>query len=148
MLFSKKVLENIFDHALAEYPDECCGIVTGAGNSQTVHLCRNIQNKLHHEDPRRHPRDAKTAYMIDRDEAEQIIASSREKSEQVLAFYHSHTNHEAYFSITDVEAQTVFGEPEFPDAVHIVVSVIKNKIHDIKGFKWDRESNDFLTVTI
>jgi hypothetical protein len=42
----------------------------------------------------------------------------------------------------------VFGEPEFPDALHIVISVMNKKIHDIKCFQWNREKQDFISLEI
>jgi proteasome lid subunit RPN8/RPN11 len=143
MKFNRDVLDQIYDHALKEYPDECCGIITGNDDMQTVHLCENIQNKMHAEDPVRFPRDARTAYFIERSVFDSIISSSRKNGEEVLALYHSHAEHEAYFSEEDVAAQTVFGEPEFPDALHIVVSVMDRKIHDTKCFKWEKENQVF-----
>jgi len=146
MYLSKNVIKEIFQHAIEEYPYECCGIVTGNANRQVVHRCRNIQNELHSQDPERYPRDARTAYTIDRAEAERIYSEARERSEDILTFYHSHIDCEAFFSETDVAAQTVFGEPEFPDAIHIVVSVINREIKGIKCFRWDKEKKDFTTI--
>ncbi len=144
MHLKKNIIRKICEHALKEYPDECCGIITGDGNNQTVHLCRNIQNRLHAEDPLRYPADARTAYVIERSEFDRIISSAKEKGEGIIAFYHSHPEHEAYFSEEDFAAQTVFGEPEFPDALHVVISVMNGKIHDMKRFKWDREMQIFI----
>jgi proteasome lid subunit RPN8/RPN11 len=143
MYFNQKVLEEIKNHAVEMYPDECCGIITGNKKHQTVHRCQNIQNRLHAEDLERYPRDARTAYAIDRTEAEKIYSDANNKNEDVIAFYHSHTEHDAYFSDVDTEVQTVFGEPEFPDALHIVISVRGKKICDMKCFKWDGEKNNF-----
>jgi proteasome lid subunit RPN8/RPN11 len=122
--------------------------VTGDSVEQTVHFCENIQNRLHAENPESFPRDARTAYAIDRGEADEIITSTKAKGRDIIAFYHSHTDHEAYFSVTDVEAQTALGEPEFPDALHIVVSVRNRKIHDVICFQWDRGKEDFFGVPI
>jgi proteasome lid subunit RPN8/RPN11 len=146
MKLQRKVLERIYEHALREYPDECCGIVTGTSKKQLIHLFENIQNRMHAEDPARFPRDARTAYFIDRGVFDKVIASADSQGEDVIALYHSHTEHEAYFSEDDVAAQTVFGEPEFPDAVHVVVSVMSNRIHDLKCFKWDRELKRFIVL--
>ncbi len=143
MKFNKNVIEKIYQHALQTYPYECCGIVTGEKNNQTVHLCENIQNQLHAKDPERYPRDARTAYVIDRSEAEKIISSAKEQGEEIIAFYHSHTDHEAYFSEEDFAAQTVFGEPEFPYALHVVVSIMNRKVHDMKCFKWNKDIQNF-----
>jgi proteasome lid subunit RPN8/RPN11 len=148
MNINKDIIDSIYQHALETYPDECCGIVTGKGDEQTVHKCRNIQDELHADDPERHPRDAKTAYAIDREEADSIYKNARDRGEDVLAFYHSHIDCDAYFSQTDKDAQVVFGEPEFPDALQIVVSVIKKQICGIKAFRWDGEKQDFITINL
>ncbi len=144
----KNIIEKIFQHAIETYPDECCGLITGDENNQTVHLCENIQNRLHAEDPVRHPRDARTAYVIDRKVVEEIISSAKRQGGKIMAFYHSHPEHEAYFSEEDVKAQTVFGEPEFPEAIHIVISIMDRKIHDMKCFKWDRDQQGFIKTVI
>ncbi|MBF0473260.1 MAG: Mov34/MPN/PAD-1 family protein [Nitrospirae bacterium] len=146
MRINNDILDEMFQYAIDKYPEECCGIVSGKGDIQRVHFCVNIQNKLHQEDPESNPRDAKTAYQIDRSEAERIFASIKVEQEEIIAFFHSHIEHEAYFSDIDVAAQTVFGEPEFPNALHIVISVKKRKISDMKCFKWDKETKDFITV--
>ena len=148
MFISEEIIKGIYQHAVDEYPDECCGIVTGSAEKQTLHRCRNIQNELHAEDPQRHPRDARTAYAIDRKEADKIYADAGKRGEEVLAFYHSHIDCDAYFSDTDIAAQTVFGEPDFPNALHLVVSVVERNILGMKCFKWDKAKESFLLTDI
>lgn len=145
---NSEIIKGIYQHAIEEYPNECCGIVTGSSEKQTLHQCKNIQNELHAEDPKRHPRDARTAYAIDRKEADKIYADSGKRGEEVLAFYHSHIDCDAYFSDTDIAAQTVFGEPEFPNAIHLVVSVVERNILGMKCFKWDKTKESFLLTGI
>jgi hypothetical protein len=48
----------------------------------------------------------------------------------------------------DKEVQTVFGEPEFPDAVHIVVSVQQGAIREIRGYLWEGRRKDFVEVEV
>lgn len=146
MNLSKNTVEKICNHALNEYPGECCGVVTGDRKNQIVHECENIQNKMHAEDPVRFPRDARTAYFIERSEFDRMISYARDKGGEVIALYHSHIEHEAYFSEEDFAAQTVLGEPEFPDALHVVVSVMGGKIHGINCFKWDRDLQNFTVL--
>lgn len=146
MMLAKETVEKIYEHALQEYPFECCGVVTGNADDQKVHLCENVQNRLHSEDPARFPRDAKTAYFIERSEFNRIISTANENGDEIVALYHSHADHEAYFSEEDFAAQTVFGEPEFPDALHVVVSVVNKKINGIKCFKWDRDIGNFFVL--
>ncbi len=147
MKLNRESVDQIHAHALEEYPEECCGIVTGNNSAQRVHRCENIQNRLHAEDPAAFPRDARIAYVIDRSEFDGIIRSALEKKEDVIAFYHSHPEHEAYFSEEDLAAQTVFGEPEFPDSLQIVVSVIERKIQETRCFQWDRDMKHFTART-
>lgn len=146
MKLQKNIIEKLYAHALKEYPFECCGIITGIDKERNVHECKNIQNRLHAEDPVGHLRDARTAYSIERGEFDGIIASARKQNEKIIAFYHSHPEHDAYFSEEDLAAQTVFGEPEFPDAVHIVISVMNGKIHDIQCYIWIGELQNFTAI--
>jgi proteasome lid subunit RPN8/RPN11 len=139
-------MEVMFQHALAAYPEECCGVISGDSQKQNVHLCRNIQNRFHAEDPERFPRNGRTAYFMDRDEVEKIFASAELRGEKIIAFYHSHTNNEAYFSDIDKEAQTILGEPEFPETIQVVISVIRRRICGMKWFKWDKDDEDFVPI--
>jgi proteasome lid subunit RPN8/RPN11 len=148
MHLSPESIDIISRQAIVEYPSECCGIVTGAGDLQRVHTLKNIQERLHAEDADTHPRDSRTAYAADRNEVGRVIAEAAQRDETVLAFYHSHTDADAYFSRMDKEAQTVFGEPEFPGAVHVVVSVREGVVHEIKGYFWDNAQQDFVSVAV
>jgi len=141
-------IKAISKQAIAEYPSECCGIVTGSASTQRVHPCRNRQDELHARDPEQHPRTSREAYDIDRHEMERIFADAKAVNEQVVAFYHSHIDCGAYFSQMDKEVLTVFGEPEFPEAVHIVVSVHGKEIREIWGYIWKGEQQDFEQITI
>jgi proteasome lid subunit RPN8/RPN11 len=147
-MLTSETIEAISKQAAAEYPAECCGIVTGAAGVQRVHRCRNRQDELHARDPVQHPRTSREAYDIDRSEMERIFADAAVRGETVLAFYHSHIDCDAYFSDMDKEVQTVFGEPEFPNAAHVVVSVWKRTIREIKGYRWDGAKKDFVKVDV
>jgi len=144
----REIIDEICSHAIQEYPFECCGLVTGDEDHQVLRRMKNIQNELHAQDPVKYPRDARTAYFIDRSEFDRTINDAIGSGHKIIAFYHSHTDHDAYFSEEDVAGQTVFGEPEFPDALHLVVSVKKGEIHGIKCYRWDGrefiEESDFI----
>ena len=141
-------IEAISKQAIAEYPSECCGIVTGNVSSQRVHPCRNRQDELHARDPKEYPRTSREAYDIDRNERERIFSDAAAKGEQVVCFYHSHIDCGAYFSQMDREVLTVFGEPEFPEAVHVVVSVRDRQVKEIAGYRWDGATQNFATVSV
>ncbi len=143
-MLTAESINKISNQAIAEYPSECCGIVTGNASSQRVHPCRNRQDELHAKDPETHPRTSREAYDIDRNEMERIFSDAAAKGEQVLCFYHSHIDCGAYFSQMDKDVLTVFGEPEIPEAVHVVVSVQARQVQEIWGYAWDGKKQDFV----
>ena len=148
MVLTEVTIRSISEHAIADYPSECCGIVTGKDSSQRVHRCRNRQDELHAKDPEQHPRTSREAYDIDRNEIERIFADAAEQGERIVAFYHSHIDCGAYFSQMDKEVQTVFGEPEFPEAAHVVVSVQDRQVREIMGYVWNGKKQDFDAVAV
>ncbi len=137
-------LKIIYEHALQEYPNECCGIITGDGKGLAiVHKCRNIQDELHEKDPERHKRDARTAYYIEPKEMLAIFNEAGKNGLKVIAFYHSHPEHAAYFSQEDWDMAMFGDEPSYPDAEYIVVSVLNGRINETASFKWDEAKKEF-----
>ncbi len=143
-------MKSIVQHAEAQHPAECCGILTAGRNSQLsqVHPCENIQDRLHQEDPTRFPRDSRIAYYIDSQEQFRIISAAQCQGGRVSGFYHSHVDCDAYFSDEDKERAMVWGEPAFPDAVYLVVSVFGEGVRDHKAFAWDEDERDFTEVGV
>ncbi len=134
--------------AAAEYPGECCGVVLTRGDRPADRLllpCRNIQNDLHQKDPARYPRDARTAYYID---PRDLLTIGRREAEgfRVATIYHSHIDTGAYFSETDKRNALVAGEPAYPDAVYVVVSVLAGRPAAAGAFAWDLARRDFLPI--
>ncbi len=147
-MLSAKTMQAVRAHAEQDYPRECCGIITGSGATQYVHRCKNRQDELHARDPETHPRTSREAYAIDRADMERIFRDAMQQGQGVLAFYHSHIDCGAYFSLMDKEVQIVFGEPEFPDALHVVLAVYAGTVQDCKGFVWNREKQDFTAAKL
>jgi adenylyltransferase/sulfurtransferase len=134
--------------AVAEYPAECCGVVLArsAGPTERLFLpCRNIQDELNRKDPERHPRNARTAYYID---PRDLLTIGRREAEgyRVATIYHSHIDTGAYFSETDKRNALVDGEPAYPDAVYVVVSVMGGRPAGANAFAWDPARRDFVAV--
>ncbi len=142
-------LERIHRQAEAEYPAECCGILTvgAASDLSRVHPCGNIQGRLHQEDPAQYPREPRIAYFIDPKEQFDIISAAERSGGRVSGFYHSHIDCEAYFSAEDKERAMAWDEPAYADAVYLVVSVYAGKIRGSgRAFGWQSESRDFSEV--
>ncbi len=141
-----KTLNDICEHAKIEFPDECCGVILHADTQEFVRPCRNIQNDLHRDDPDAYPRDARTAYMMHPDDLIAVHKEAETQHRAIKAFYHSHPNHEAYFSEKDKTDAMAWGEPMYPDAAYIVISIYEDTIRIVKAFKWNEDTADFIEI--
>ena len=130
MILTPDELAQVQAQAVAEYPAECCGVLMvrdAPSPDRLLMRCRNIQDDLHDKDPRRHPRDSRTAYFID---PKDLLAIGRREGEgyRVATIYHSHIDTGAYFSPTDRQNALIDGEPAYPDAVYVVLSVVERRV--------------------
>jgi len=138
----------IANHARDAFPEECCGILLFDGATQQVRRLENIQNKLHALDPDTYPRTAVIAYAMDPKELELVIDNASRNGARLKAFYHSHPDHDAYFSAEDKVFASPFGEPTFPNTAQIVVSIYDREVKRMGAFVWSDEKNDFVEVPI
>ena len=139
-------LEKARHHALEEYPFECCGIIIGRPENDQEDIlfrCTNIQNKLHKLDPEKFVRDARTAFYIDPKELMGILKETETKNLVIKLFYHSHPEHDAYFSEEDKRMALFDNEPTYPEAHYLVISVYNKEIKDQAFFEWNPESKEF-----
>jgi [CysO sulfur-carrier protein]-S-L-cysteine hydrolase len=146
---AKDQLDEIHRHAVEEYPFECCGIVVGKpdqNDENIVYRCTNIQNKLHEKDPENYVRDARTAYNVSALELQKLLSAAGSKGLIFKVLYHSHPEHDAYFSEEDSRMALFDGEPIYPEASYLVVSVYDKKIRDHALFCWSPEIKNFERV--
>jgi len=148
LLLSEAAWNEIASHAQEAFPEECCGVVFSKGSVDQAHRLRNIQNQLHELDPQTYPRTAAIAYAMDHKELEAELDSNARSGAKLKAFYHSHPNHESYFSAEDKAFASPFGEPTFPGAAQIVVSIYDRVVKEIRAFAWSEEENDFVEVPL
>jgi proteasome lid subunit RPN8/RPN11 len=136
-------------HARETYPDECCGVLIG-GADGSVHVARvrNVQDQMHAEDPQRYPRTARTAYSGHPGDLRVALERADAPGHRLLAFYHSHPDHDAYFSKEDMLQATPFGEPSYPDALQIVISIYERRLKEIKAFAWAPDEQTFAAVDL
>ena len=143
----KEQLDEIHQHAVEEYPNECCGIVVGNpdhNNDNVVYRCENIQNKLHEKNPEDFTRDARTAYNISALELQNLLGEAGLKGWVFKVLYHSHPEHDAYFSEEDTRMALFDGEtPIYPGTQYLVVSVYSKKVRDQALFDWNPETKTF-----
>jgi len=144
----KYAWNSIAAHAEETFPDECCGVIFARDRVDRVVPLKNIQNKLHALDPLTFPRTAVIAYAMDPLELDGVIRQAEANGERLKAFYHSHPNHDAYFSDEDKVFACPFGEPTFPDTVQIVISIYDREIKTAKAFVWSSVKTDFVEVPL
>lgn len=137
------------DHAKREFPDECCGVILGRLSDPShneVRPCANIQRELKEKYPHLYTRDADTGYYMDPKDLKSAFDEASARGLEVIGFYHSHPNHDAYWSSEDHRASMWAGtdEPSFPDTSHVVISVYKGEVRDIAIFAWRQEVKQFI----
>ncbi|MGA2410956.1 MAG: M67 family metallopeptidase [Candidatus Binataceae bacterium] len=144
-----KIASACFDTIVAqaerEFPFECCGFIIGDGAAQEVRLITNIQNAKHAENPSTFTRDARTAFLMDPKQHLAVLEEVDKRKLKLLAVYHSHPDHDAYFSATDRAQACLFdpSEPDYPDTFHIVLSIKGGKFARAAAFVWDPAIKDF-----
>jgi len=138
-------MDAIVAQAECEFPFECCGFIIGDGSVEEVRPVANIQNRMHAEDAAAFPRDARTAFLMEPKEHLAVMLEVDRRKLAIRAVYHSHPDHDAYFSATDRAQACSFdpSEPDYPDIVYIVTSIRAGKFAHAAAFAWDFEKKEF-----
>jgi proteasome lid subunit RPN8/RPN11 len=152
----KASFDLVVAQAEREFPFECCGFIIGDDASSRVEAIEevrpitNIQNRKHAEDPVAFARDARTAFLMEPSEHLAVLNEVDFRQLKLIAVYHSHPDHDAYFSATDRAQACSFdpGEPDYPDTVHIVFSVRAGKFARAAVFRWDPSARGFVETEL
>ena len=145
-------MDAIVAQAEREFPFECCGFIVGdnEGSVEEVRPIANIQNRMHAKDPAAFPRDARTAFLMEPKEHLTVMNEVDRRKLALLIVYHSHPDHDAYFSATDRGQACSFDptEPDYPDTVYLVMSIRAGKFARAAAFAWDSEKKEFAETTL
>jgi [CysO sulfur-carrier protein]-S-L-cysteine hydrolase len=141
-------LDAIVAQAEREFPYECCGFIIGDGAVEEVRPIANIQNLKHAENPAAFPRDSRTAFLMDPKEHLAVLNEIDRRKLKLLMVYHSHPDHDAYFSATDRAQACSFdpAEPDYPDTVYLVISIRGGKLARVAAFGWDAVAKEFVEI--
>ena len=122
-------------HAMAIFPDECCGFLYGheTENSRVIELAVPVENNKEGDKKRRFEISA-----IDYMKAEQFALKNKTG---LLGVYHSHPQHPAIASEHDLRQA-------MPYFSYVILSVMDGKIDDIKSWKLNEENTAFEEETI
>jgi proteasome lid subunit RPN8/RPN11 len=134
---TRDVLAELDAHAVAEYPNESCGFLTGPADAPArvdrALRAANLADKYHRVDPATFPRTARTFYMIDARLIVQSFEQGARAGQPVKAIYHSHCDVGAYFSAEDQAGAAPDGALAYP-VVYVVTSVRDGVVDDRKVF--------------
>jgi proteasome lid subunit RPN8/RPN11 len=102
-------------HGEETYPHECCGVLLGAINGDgrvvsSVVRCTNTRTD-----------SPQNRYHIDPRELVKIQREGRERGEDIVGFYHSHPDHPAQWSKTDLT------EAHWIGCSYVITSVEKGR---------------------
>ncbi len=145
VLLPRELLVEVFQHARECYPEECCGLLTGAdpGSPTCVVRCTNVQSTRVARGES--DLDAQRAFWIDEQELLNALRAAEQRGERLVVVYHSHVDTAAYLSHTDLEgALGPDGRPLYPGAAQLVVSVQESGVLGAALFAWDEAGKRFV----
>jgi len=99
----KSHYEAIRRHGEETYPHECCGVLLGQMEDDTRIVSSTVRAGNTRTD------SAHNRYNIDPKELVRIQRQARERNEDIIGFYHSHPDHPAQWSQTDLAEAHWFG---------------------------------------
>jgi len=133
---SERLLD-VYAHARECYPEECCGLLIGppAGRITRGVRCTNVQSQRHARGESE--LDARHGFWIHEGELARALREADERGERILIVYHSHVDTAAYLSHTDRDgALGPDGQPLWPGAAQLVVSVCEGTVEQTALFQW------------
>ncbi len=127
----RDLFDEIVAHAVAELPNEACGVVAGDdGRPVRVYPMRNAEA-------------SPVVYRFDEREQLEVFNDVEDRGWELLGFFHSHTHTEAYPSPTD-RAQAnwrdpVTGEtaPAYPGTRYLILSLQNRERPVIRAFGFE-----------
>jgi proteasome lid subunit RPN8/RPN11 len=135
-----KDYEALRRHGEETYPHECCGVLLGRMDDDGARIvtstarCGNTRTDSPHN-----------RYNIDPRDQVRIQREGRERGEEIIGYYHSHPDHPARWSPTDL------AEAHWPGYSYVITSVDKGKAAITNSFELsssDEAAKQFLDEPI
>ena len=126
------LIDQAYTHGEETFPAECCGLILGKRESDGSRTAVQLYAA---SNPRAAERNER--YEITAEDRQAAEAQAKEAGLEVVGFYHSHPDHDSYFSQTDLECSEEYqwGEPWVPPSYsYLVVSIHGAKRSHYKVF--------------
>ena len=117
-----KNYEALRRHGEETYPHECCGVLLGRVEDDGTRIVTARCGNTRTDSPQ-------NRYNIDPRELVRIQREGRERGEDIVGFYHSHPDHPARWSQTDLAEAHWFG------CSYVITSVEKGKAAITNSFE-------------
>ena len=131
MKLVKEALNEITAHIEQTYPYEGCGVMLGVDDKvMTIYKGTNIRQDRKED-----------RFLLDPSDINEAEKLARQKSMDVLGFYHSHPDHPAMPSSTDLE-------DAWEGYYYLIASVNHGEIGDVGLFKLSDAKKDFIKELI
>jgi proteasome lid subunit RPN8/RPN11 len=151
LVIDAAVMAELEAHAIAEYPSECCGFVSGPVEQAALLDASlreiNEADKYHKLDPETFPRTSRTYFKINELRAAKAFDAGDKSGRPIKVIYHSHCDAGAYFSQEDAATFAADNLLMWPCAF-LVVSVQDGEIAEKKLWVHVPGSNDFRESTL
>jgi len=137
------ILDAIRAHGQATYPEECCGFLLGHATAKGNHVvtASPVEN--------RRATGREQRYSITPHDYHAADRLARRQDLDIVGFYHSHPDHPARPSATDL------AEATFPGYTYVIVSIHDGQPADLTAWslatdrsQFDAEAIDLLPATI
>lgn len=133
-------LRQIADHGAAEYPNECCGLLVGDDESDgSITVVRVVPSPNVASERRADRFEVDPQIRID---LEIELRDRRDRRDRIIGHYHSHPDHPARPSETDLERAL---EPEL---IWLIISVEEGRAGAPRAYKLDSGGDGFTEVEI
>ena len=124
-------------HGEEAYPHECCGVLLGHFDDNGTKSVSRIARCGNTREDSPHNR-----YQIDPRELIRIQREGRERGEDIVGFYHSHPDHPAQWSPTDLAEAHWFGCSYVITSVEKGVATITNSFELVGSDETDKKFVD------
>ena len=116
LIIPLKEYKALRQHGEETYPHECCGVLLGQMDEEGVRTVTSVARAGNTRTDSAHNR-----YHIDPKELIRIQREGRARGEDIIGFYHSHPDHPAQWSQTDL------AEAHWFSCSYVITSVEKAK---------------------